>query len=90
MDYVAPVADIRFVLKTMAGLDELIADGLAGDLDDDLLSALLDEAGKTAQGLLAPLNIPGDRAVANLTDQGVVTAPGFAAAYEAWRQGCWG
>ena len=89
MEYVAPVSDIRFVLKTMAGLDDLIADGLAGDLDDDLLSALLEEAGKAAQGLLAPLNVSGDRAGAKLTDQGVTAAPGFAAAYEAWRQGGW-
>ena len=89
MEYAAPVGDIRFVLKTMAGLDELAADGLAGDLDDDLLTALLTEAGKTAEGLLAPLNVTGDRHGAKLTEDGVVAAPGFAAAYEAWRQGGW-
>ena len=87
MDYVAPVADIRFVLKSMAGLGDLITDGLAGELDENLLSALLEEAGKAAQGLLAPLNIPGDRAGAKLTELGVTAAPGFTAAYEAWCQG---
>ena len=90
MDYVAPIDDIRFVLKTMAGLDALRADGLADDLDDDLLTALLDEAGKAAQGILAPLNVVGDHSGAKLTGNGIVTAPGFPAAYEAWRQGGWG
>jgi acyl-CoA dehydrogenase len=89
MDYVAPVDDIRFVLRHMAGLDDLRADGLADDLDDDLLTALLSEAGKAAEGLLAPLNASGDRAGATLTETGVKTAPGFADAYDAWREGGW-
>jgi acyl-CoA dehydrogenase len=89
MEYRAPVDDIRFVLTHMAGLDALRADGLADDLDDDLLSALLAEAGKAAEGLLAPLNGSGDREGARLTADGVTTAPGFAAAYAAWRDGGW-
>ncbi len=89
MDYTAPVDEIRFVLGSMAGLDDLRADGLADDLDDDLLSALLTEAGKTAQGLLAPLNVAGDKAGATLSGQGVVTTPGFPAAYKAWCEGGW-
>ena len=89
MDYVAPVEDMRFALKTMAGLDALRADGLADDLDDALLTSLLAEAGKTAQGLLAPLNASADRAGATLTSDGVRTAPGFPAAYDAWRGGGW-
>jgi alkylation response protein AidB-like acyl-CoA dehydrogenase len=89
MAYAAPVEDIRFILHDVAGLDALIADGLAGDLDADLLNALLDEAGNTAAGLLEPLNTLGDRTGSTLTGQGVVTPPGFPAAYAAWREGGW-
>ncbi len=89
MPYTAPVADLRFILNAVAGLDQLRSDGLADDVDDDLLGALLEEAGRVAQGVLAPLNTVGDRSGATLTGQGVVTAPGFAAAYEAWREGGW-
>jgi acyl-CoA dehydrogenase len=89
MAYAAPIDDIRFVLKAMAGLDSLIADGLGGDLDDDLLNAVLDEAGKTAEGVLAPLNRVGDREGAKLGPGGVSTAPGFPSAYAAWREGGW-
>ena len=89
MAYSAPVEDIRFILHDVAGLDGLIADGLAGDLDASLLSALLDEAGNTAAGLLEPLNTLGDRTGCSLTDAGVVTPPGFPAAYAAWREGGW-
>ena len=48
MAYAAPVEDIRFILHDVAGLDGLIADGLAGDLDADVLGALLELAGETA------------------------------------------
>jgi alkylation response protein AidB-like acyl-CoA dehydrogenase len=89
MAYSAPVEDIRFILHDVAGLDRLIADGLAGDLDASLLDALLEEAGNTAAGLLEPLNTVGDRTGCALTDTGVVTPPGFPAAYAAWREGGW-
>jgi len=89
MAYSAPVEDIRFILHDVAGLDGLIADGLAGDLDASLLDALLEEAGNTAAGLLKPLNTMGDRQGCTLTDAGVVTPPGFPAAYAAWREGGW-
>jgi acyl-CoA dehydrogenase len=89
MAYAAPVEDIRFILHDVCGLDALIADGLAGDLDAQLLAALLEEAGNTAAGLLEPLNKVGDREGARLENGQVVTAPGFSAAYAAWREGGW-
>jgi alkylation response protein AidB-like acyl-CoA dehydrogenase len=87
--YTAPASDIRFMLHDVCGLDALIADGLAGELDADLLNALLEEAGATAAGILEPLNRVGDRQPATLTGQGVVTTPGWPAAYSAWREGGW-
>lgn len=82
------VSDIRFALK-IAGLDDLMRDGLAGELDDSLLDSLLDEAQRVAVGLLRPLNVVGDRLGAALTDTGVMTADGFPEAYRAWCEGGW-
>lgn len=89
MAYRAPAEDIRFCLHDVCGLDALIADGLAGDLDADLLAALLEQAGATASGILEPLNRVGDQRPATLTDTGVVTTPGWRGAYDAWRAGGW-
>ena len=88
MSYQGPVGDIHHALKTMAGLDRLAGAGFA-DFDDDLVLAILEEAGKLARDVLAPLNAVGDKHGAKLTDGGVVAAPGFADAYAAFRDGGW-
>ena len=49
-EYNAPLADIRFALSKIAGLDNVLAlDGFE-DLSPDLIDAVLDEAGKFAGG----------------------------------------
>src|SRR5262249_59198522 len=55
MTYRAPVADISFALKTA------MAEGLYGDLADDVVEAVLGEAGKFASDILSPLNPIRDR-----------------------------
>ena len=76
MTYRAPVAEIAFMAKTF-GLDELLNDGLAPELAEDLADAVLDEAGKFATDRIAPLNQIGDQ-TGNRFDNGVVTtAPGW-------------
>src|SRR5947207_1261736 len=61
MTYRAPVADISFALNHAAGFAPALADGLYGDLGDDVVEAVLTEAGKFATDILAPLNVIGDR-----------------------------
>ena len=48
MTYRAPVADIAFTLKHSAGLKRAIDEGLYGDLTEDVVDAVLEEAGKFA------------------------------------------
>jgi len=48
MTYRAPVEDIAFTLKHAAGLKRAIEDGLYGDLGEDVVDAVLEEAGKFA------------------------------------------
>jgi acyl-CoA dehydrogenase len=89
MTYRAPVADIAFALKHAAGFGPAMADGVYGDLADDVVDAVLEEAGKFATDILAPLNTVGDRAGAVFKDGSVTTAPGWKEAYQAWSQAGW-
>jgi butyryl-CoA dehydrogenase len=89
MTYAAPVKDIAFIMRHVAGLARGQADGLYADLDDSTAEAILEEAAKFAEQRLAPLNWPGDRAGAKLEDGGVKTAPGWKEAYTDWAASGW-
>ena len=59
--YKAPVEEILFTLKHVAGLGEDLAAGVFGDLDEDLVDAILGEAGRFATEEVAPLADIGDK-----------------------------
>jgi acyl-CoA dehydrogenase len=89
MTYQAPLRDIRFVLEELVGLDRIAALKGCEEVSPDLVHAVLEEAARFAQDVLAPLNWPGDRQGARW-DNGVVrTADGFAAAYQRFIEGGW-
>ncbi len=89
MTYRAPVADIAFALKHSAGFGSALAEGLYGDLDEDLVNSVLEEAGRFATEVIAPLNRVGDRQGASIKD-GVVTTPdGWKEAYHDWSAAGW-
>jgi alkylation response protein AidB-like acyl-CoA dehydrogenase len=89
MTYRAPTDEIAFTLKHVAGLDTAMKSGLAGDLNDDLLQAILAEAARFAADAIEPIAKAGDRTGAKL-DQGVVTMPpGWREVYKAWCDGGW-
>jgi butyryl-CoA dehydrogenase len=89
MTYRAPVADIIFAMRHVAGLDEAITDGLYGDLSVELAATVLEEAGKFANEVIAPLNRQGDTAGAKFNNGDVATAPGWKEAYTAWTAAGW-
>ena len=89
MTYRAPVQDIVFTMRHVAGLDRAAADGLYGDLSVDLAQTILEEAGRFANDVIAPLNREGDRHGATLKDGAVTTAPGWKDAYRAWTEAGW-
>src|SRR5499427_9448340 len=89
MTYQAPVADIVFALKNAAGFGPALAEGLYGELADDVVEAVLAEAGKFASDILGPLNAIGDRDGTRFKDGAVTTAPGWKEAYRAWAQAGW-
>jgi acyl-CoA dehydrogenase len=89
MTYRAPVADIAFALKHATGFGPALAEGLYGDLTEDVVDAVLAEAGRFASDVLAPLNAVGDRHGTPLRDGVVATPPGWRQAYRDWAAGGW-
>src|SRR5262245_11252984 len=89
MTYRAPVADISFALKNAAGFGPALAEGLYGDLADDVVEAVLAEAGKFATDILSAPNPIGDRDGSRFKDGVVTTGPEWKAAYRAWAQAGW-
>ncbi|MFV0662879.1 acyl-CoA dehydrogenase [Denitromonas sp.] len=88
-DYVAPIRDMQFVMKELAGLEQVGQLPSFGDATDDLVDAVLEEAGKFAAGVLSPLNRTGDQVGAKWTDGKVTTAPGWQAAYRQFAESGW-
>ena len=89
MTYRAPVADIAFALKHAAGMRSAIADGIYGDLDEDTIDSVLEEAGKFATDVIAPLNRVGDKFGTPFKDGEVTTPPGWKEAYTSWAAAGW-
>src|SRR5437764_10170210 len=89
MTYRAPVADVAFTLKHSAGLKRAMDEGLYGDLSEDVVDAVLEEAGKFASTVIAPLNKVGDKQGTPFKDGAVTMPPGWKEAYTAWAQGGW-
>ncbi|NQW52040.1 MAG: acyl-CoA dehydrogenase [Rhodospirillales bacterium] len=89
MTYTAPLADMRFALRELAGLAGVAALPGYEHATDDTIDAVLEEAAKLAGNGLAPLNRDGDKIGATLENGVVRTAPGFAAIYKEFVEGGW-
>lgn len=89
MTYAAPLRDLNFALREVAGLGAVLGQGPYAEVDDDTVAAVLEGAGDFAAGVLAPLNRTGDRVGARFENGRVIAAPGFAEAYRAYREGGW-
>ncbi|WP_037094602.1 acyl-CoA dehydrogenase [Rhizobium leguminosarum] len=87
--YKAPVEEIAFTLKHVAGMGEAVSQGLLGDLSDDLIDAILSEAGRFATEEVAPLAEIGDRQGARLQGGEVRLPDGWRDLYRNWIAGGW-
>src|SRR5215831_11148908 len=89
MTYRAPISDMLLSLNHGAGLKAAMDAGHYGDFDGDIVAAVLEEAGKFATDVLAPLNKVGDEHGIKLDAGKVTTAPGWPDAYKRWTEGGW-
>jgi acyl-CoA dehydrogenase len=88
-NYAAPIRDMQFVMRELAGLEEVVLLPGNEDVSADLADAILDEADKFASGVLAPLNRTGDQEGAKWHDGEVTTATGWKAAYDQFVEAGW-
>jgi len=89
MTYRAPINDMLLALNHGAGLAAAVEAGHYGDFDAEIAAAVLEEAGKFASDVLAPLNRTGDEHGIKLQAGKVTTAPGWPDAYKRWTDGGW-
>lgn len=89
MGFRAPLAEIAFTLRHIAGLDALLASSGSSDLTSEMIDSILSEAGRFAENELDPINASGDRFGCILTDDAVKTAPGWKETYRRWTEGGW-
>ncbi|PWK56278.1 acyl-CoA dehydrogenase C-terminal domain-containing protein [Roseicyclus mahoneyensis] len=86
--YTAPTKDMQFILHDVLKVSDAPTPGYA-DLDRDFTAAILEEAGKIASEVLAPLNPVGDTEGCRLENGVVYTPTGFKAAFAQMQAGGW-
>ena len=89
MTYRAPVNEMLFMMRHVGELERAIEDGIYPDLAADDVENILQEAARFSGEVLDPINRPGDRHGAQLSDGAVTIAPGFKDAYQAWTAAGW-
>ncbi|ODU10127.1 MAG: acyl-CoA dehydrogenase [Rubrivivax sp. SCN 71-131] len=89
MSYRAPVKDLLFVMKELAGIDAVAQLPGHEDAGAETAAAVLEECARLAEGVIAPLNVEGDRNPSSLQDGQVRTTPGFKDAFQQFTQGGW-
>ena len=89
MSYTAPIKDMMFAIKELAGLEALAALPGREQFDADTAEAILQECGKFCSEVVAPLNQVGDKQPSYFENGKVTTAPGFKEAFQQFVQGGW-
>lgn len=89
MPYRAPVEDFAFLFDHVVGLDAVRQTDRFEDASEDVTRAILEEAGKMTNDVLAPLQRAGDQTPAKLENGVVRTSPGFADGFKAVAEGGW-
>ena len=86
--YTAPIKDMQFLLHEVMDVKAQAIPGY-GEMDADFTGAVLNEAGKLARDVLAPLNASGDLEGCRLENGVVRTPKGFREAFDQMRDGGW-
>ena len=87
--YRAPVKDMLFCMKELAGLDAVARLPGFEEIDADTAQAVLEECAKFNEGIVAPLNWDGDLKPSSWKDGVVTTTAGFKQAFRQFAQGGW-
>ena len=89
MSYVAPLKDMLFNIKYLAGIDQIAQLPGFEDAGFDTAQAVLEEAAKFNESVVSPLNWEGDKNPSSWHDGKVTATPGFKEAFAQFVQGGW-
>ncbi|MFM8769621.1 MAG: acyl-CoA dehydrogenase [Rubrivivax sp.] len=89
MTYRAPLKDMLFVMKELAGIEAVAALPGYEDAGLETAAAVLEECARFNQEVVAPLNWEGDRVPSSFHDGEVRTTPGFKQAFAQFAAGGW-
>ena len=89
MSYRAPVTEYQFLFDHVVGLDQVSATERFGEATRDLTTAILIEAGRMCEEVMAPLQRAGDEHPAVLENGVVRCSPGYVEGYRAIAEGGW-
>ena len=89
MSYTAPIKDMLFAIEHLARIDQVAQIPGFEDAGLDTAAAVLEECAKFNEGVVAPLNVEGDRNPSSFANGQVTTTPGFRQAYAQFAEGGW-
>ena len=89
MSYTAPIKDMLFCMRELAGLEQISKIPGFEDAGLETAQAVLEECARFNEGVLAPLNWEGDKNPSTWRDGQVTTTPGFKQAFRQFGEGGW-
>ena len=89
MPYRAPISDYEFLFRNVIGFDQIAETKKFSEVSEDVVSAILIEAGKMCEEVMAPLQRPGDLEHPRLENGVLRTTPGYAEGWKAIAEGGW-
>ncbi|SOE68810.1 Acyl-CoA dehydrogenase [Burkholderia sp. D7] len=89
MSYRAPVKDMLFAMKELADIESIAALPGLEDASLDTAQAVLEEAARFNNEVVAPLNFEGDKNPSFWKNGEVTTTPGFKEAFRQFGEGGW-
>jgi alkylation response protein AidB-like acyl-CoA dehydrogenase len=89
MSYTAPLKDMLFDIEHLAGIEQIATLPGFEEAGLETAQAVLEECARFNEGVVAPLNVEGDKNPSSWKDGKVTTTPGFAQAYKGFAEGGW-
>ncbi len=89
MPFRAPISDYQFLLDNVISYDQIVGTEKFSEASSDVATAILTEAGKLCEEVMAPLQRPGDLEHPHLENGVLRTTPGYAEGWKAIAEGGW-
>ncbi|WP_170385659.1 acyl-CoA dehydrogenase [Ruegeria atlantica] len=89
MPYRAPISDYELLFRHVVGFDQIASTEKFSEASEDVVSAILTEAGKMCEEVMAPLQRPGDLEPARMENGVLRTSSGYADGWKAIAEGGW-